>query len=51
MKFFKKIKGAAAVGVKVKRDKSLDNLSGTVLFPEKLREANRIISRLKWKSA
>lgn len=50
MKSMKEIKGASAVGVKVKRDKSLDKLSGTVLFPEKLKEANRMISRLKWKT-
>jgi hypothetical protein len=43
----KKIKGAEAVGVKVKISKSLDKLSGKVLFPEKLKAANKIISKLK----
>ena len=47
MKQTKKIKGAEAVGVKVKISKSLDKLSGKVLFPEKLKAANKIISKLK----
>lgn len=45
----KKLKGAEAFGVKVRRDKSLDKYSGTVLFPEKLAKANEIIARLVWK--
>ena len=44
----KKLKGASVLGVQVKRDRSLDKLSGKVLFPEKLKEANHMISRLKW---
>lgn len=48
MKSKKKLKGAAALGVKIKRDKSLDKLSGKVLFPEKLKEANKVVSKLKW---
>ncbi len=44
----KKLKGAAALGVEIKRDKSLDKLSGKVLFPEKLKTANKIVSKLKW---
>ena len=44
----KKLKGASFLGVQVKRDRSLDKLSGKVLFPEKLKEANKMISRLKW---
>jgi hypothetical protein len=44
----KNLKGASALGVKVKRDKSLDKLTGKVLFPEKLKEANKIVSKLKW---
>jgi hypothetical protein len=47
MKQTKKIKGAEAVGVKVKISKSLDKLSGKVLFPEKLKAANKIIGKLK----
>ncbi|HKZ64872.1 MAG TPA: hypothetical protein VJ111_00885 [Chitinophagaceae bacterium] len=47
MKQSKKIKGAETVGVKVKISKSLDKLSGKVLFPEKLKAANKIISKLK----
>lgn len=50
MKSQKEIKGAAALGVKVRRDKSLDKFSGTVLFPEKLREANKFVARIKWKA-
>lgn len=47
MKQVKKIKGAESVGVKIKISTSLDKLSGTVLFPEKLKAANKIISKLK----
>lgn len=47
MKQTKKIKGAEAVGVKIKVSKKLDKLSGKVLFPEKLKIANNIISKLK----
>ena len=47
MKQTKKIKGAEAVGVKVKISKSLDKLSGKGLFTEKLKAANKIISKLK----
>ena len=47
MKQTKKIKGAEAVGVKIKVSKSLDKLSGKVLFPEKLKAPNKIISKLK----
>lgn len=50
MKLKKESKGASALGVKVKRDKSLDKLSGKVLFPEKLKEANKVVSKLKWTS-
>lgn len=46
MKQIKKIKGAEAVGVNVKVSKSLDKLSGKVLFPEKLKTANKIIGKL-----
>jgi len=48
MKAKKKLKGAASLGIKVKRDKSLDKLSGKVLFPEKLKEANKVVNKLKW---
>jgi hypothetical protein len=51
MKTKKELRGASALGVKVKRDKSLDKLSGKVLFPKKLKEANKVISNLKWKTA
>jgi len=51
MKTKRELKGASALGVKVKRDKSLDKLSGKVLFPEKLKVANKVVSNLKWKSA
>ena len=47
MKQTKKIRGAEAVGVKVKISKSLDKLSGKILFPEKLKAANKIIGKLK----
>lgn len=48
MKTKKKPKGAKALGFKVKRDKSLDKLSGKVLFPEKLKIANKVVANLKW---
>ena len=51
MKEKKALKGADALGVTVKRDKSLDKLSGKVLFPEKLKQANKVVSNLKWKTA
>jgi len=47
MKQTKKIKGAEAIGVKIKVSKALDKFSGKVLFPEKLKLANKIISKLK----
>jgi hypothetical protein len=47
MKQTKKIKGAEAIGVKVKVSKSLDKFSGKVLFPENLKAANKIIGKLK----
>lgn len=42
-----KIKGAEAIGVKVRLTKSLDKFSDKVLFPEKLKTANKIIGKLK----
>ena len=48
MKQKKILKGADAIGVEVKQDKSLDKLSKVVLFPAKLKEANRVISKIKW---
>jgi hypothetical protein len=47
MKKARKLKGAEAIGMKVKVSKSLEKFSGKVLFPEKLEKANNIISRLK----
>ncbi|NII27922.1 hypothetical protein HB364_22755 [Pseudoflavitalea sp. X16] len=47
MKKTKKMKGAEAIGVKVKVSKSLEKFSGKVLFPEKLEKANKIIGKLK----
>ncbi len=47
MKAKKKLKSAETFGVKIKRDKSLDKLSGKILFPDKLKEANKIIASLK----
>lgn len=49
MKYKKELKGASMLGVKVKRDKSLDKLSGKILFPGKLAEANKVVAKLKWK--
>jgi len=50
MKEKKEFKKATALGVKVKMDKSLDKLSGKVLFLEKLKQANKVVSNLKWKT-
>ncbi len=47
MKQIKKIKGAESVGAIVKVSKSLDKLSGKVLFPEKLKAANKFIGKRK----
>lgn len=49
MKTKKVLKGASVLGVKVKRDKSLDQLSGKNLFPGKLELANKIVTKLIWK--
>ncbi|MEO7489721.1 MAG: hypothetical protein ABIU77_21570 [Ferruginibacter sp.] len=43
----KKNKGAEVVGVKITVFKSMDKLSGKVLFPEKLKTTNKIIGKLK----
>lgn len=47
MKGKKVLKGAVAVGVYVRKDKSLDKYSDKVLFPEKLKAANKIVAGLK----
>jgi len=47
MKKTKKLKGAEAMGVKVKVSKALDKFSGKVLFPDKLKTANKIITKIK----
>lgn len=47
----KTLKGASLLGIKVKRDKSLDKLSGKVLFPEKLATANKVVAKLQWKTS
>ena len=47
MKKTKKLKGAEALGIKIKIDKSLKKYSGKILFPEKHRIANEIASKLK----
>lgn len=41
----KKIKGAEAVGVKVKVSKGLDKISEKVLFPQKMKIANKLLLR------
>ena len=48
MKQKKILKGADAIGVEVKQDKSLDKLSKVVLFLDKLKEANKVVAKLKW---
>jgi hypothetical protein len=47
MKRTKKLSGASILGVKVKLRKALDSFSGTVLFPEKLKNANKVVGKLK----
>lgn len=49
MKKAKKLKGAEALGIKVTVSKSLGKLSGKVLFPEKLKIANEVVSKLTMK--
>ena len=48
MKQKKTLKGAGHFGVKVKVNKELDKLSEKVLFPEKLEQANKILSNMKF---
>ena len=43
----KKLKGAEAFGVKVTIDHSLDKYQGKMLFPEQLKLANEILSKIK----
>jgi len=49
MKVKKKLKKDWASGVRVIRDKSLDKLSDVDWFPEKTKEANKVVANLKWK--
>jgi len=48
MKKEKKLKGAEALGMKIRISKSMDKYSGKVLFPEKVKKANELLSKLKW---
>jgi hypothetical protein len=48
MKQKKILKGADAIGVEVRQDKSLDKLSKVILFPDKLKEANKVVTKMKW---
>lgn len=48
MKQKKTLKGADAIGVEVRQDKSLDKLSKVILFPDKLKEANKVVTKMKW---
>ena len=49
MKAKKKLKGASAFGIRFIKDKSLNKFSNVDLFPEKTKEANRMLANLKWK--
>ncbi|NII26993.1 hypothetical protein HB364_18020 [Pseudoflavitalea sp. X16] len=49
MKKKKTLKGAKDFGVKLKVNKDLDKLSGENLFPEKLEQANKILSNTKFR--
>ena len=49
MKKEQKLKGAEALGIKVTISKELDKYSGKVLFPEKVKKDNELLSKLKWK--
>ena len=44
----KKLKGASDFGVRVIRDKSLDKLSDVDWSPEKTKQANEVVAKLKW---
>ncbi|WPR77505.1 hypothetical protein [Algoriphagus sp. NG3] len=50
MKPKKKIEGASKMGVKIRKDSSLNAHAKKVLFPEKLEFANKVVSNLKWKT-
>ncbi len=43
------LEGASKLGVKIRRDSSLNLTSKTILFPEKLELANKVVANLKWK--
>lgn len=49
MKKAKKLKGAEAIGIKVKVSKSLDKFSDKILFPKKQEIANKVVANLKIK--
>lgn len=44
----KKLIGAEAFGVKLIRVKTIEGISGRVLNPEKLEEANRVLKQIDW---
>jgi hypothetical protein len=44
----KKLKKDFASGVRVIRDKSLDKLSDVDWSPEKTKQANEVVAKLKW---
>ena len=48
MKTKQALKGVKDFGVKLKVNKDLDKLSGKVLFPEKLEQANKILTNVKF---
>jgi hypothetical protein len=50
MKSKKKLEGASKLGVKIRKDSSLNLTSKKVLFPEKLELANKVVANLKWKA-
>jgi hypothetical protein len=48
MKKKQALKGAKDFGVKLKVNKGLDKLSGKVLFPEQLKQADNILTNMKF---
>jgi hypothetical protein len=48
MKKKQALKGARDFGVKLKVNKNLDKLSDKVFFPEKLKQANEILTNMKF---
>lgn len=50
MKYNNNLIGAEEFGIKLIRVKSIDGVTGSVLAPEMLAEANRVLKQIDWKA-